>query len=67
MYVLISTRTIDNALNFQQYAQPVTKKGKSQTTEAAAAEPKKLSNHAQRNLDEKKKGMLAGRKVNTLS
>ncbi|KAF9263279.1 ribosomal protein S8e [Marasmius fiardii PR-910] len=42
------------------YAQPVTKKGKSaqaqaQTAEGGAAEPKKLSNHAQRNLDEKKK------------
>ncbi|KAH9485028.1 40S ribosomal protein [Psilocybe cubensis] len=36
------------------YAQPVTKKGKSTTTEAAA-EPVKLSNHAQRNLDERKK------------
>ncbi|KAF5370806.1 hypothetical protein D9758_001961 [Tetrapyrgos nigripes] len=35
------------------YAQPVTKKGK--TTTDASAEPKKLSNHAQRNLDEKKK------------
>jgi len=32
----------------------VTKKGAKTTTEAAA-EPKKLSNHAQRNLDEKKK------------
>ncbi|KAF5380545.1 hypothetical protein D9615_004531 [Tricholomella constricta] len=38
------------------YAQPVTKRGKSQAPPAdAAAEPKKLSNHAQRNLDEKKK------------
>ncbi|KAK7472746.1 ribosomal protein S8A [Stygiomarasmius scandens] len=36
------------------YAQPVTKKGAKATTETAA-EPKKLSNHAQRSLDEKKK------------
>lgn len=36
----------------------MTKKGKSQAPPAdAAAEPKKLSNHAQRSLDEKKKGM----------
>ncbi|KAJ7703062.1 ribosomal protein S8e-domain-containing protein [Mycena rosella] len=37
------------------YAQPVTKKGKAQAPAADAAEPVKLSNHAQRNLDEKKK------------
>ncbi|PPQ93802.1 hypothetical protein CVT25_013511 [Psilocybe cyanescens] len=37
------------------YAQPVTKKGKTAATDAAA-EPVKLSNHAQRSLDEKKKG-----------
>ncbi|KAG5648550.1 hypothetical protein DXG03_003161 [Asterophora parasitica] len=39
------------------YAQPVTKKGKTQAPAAAdaEAEPKKLSNHAQRNQDEKKK------------
>ncbi|KAJ7188101.1 ribosomal protein S8e/ribosomal biogenesis NSA2 [Mycena filopes] len=38
------------------YAQPVTKKGKTQAPAAdAAAEPVKLSNHAQRSLDEKKK------------
>ncbi|KAF8236516.1 ribosomal protein S8e [Tricholoma matsutake] len=38
------------------YAQPVTKRGKSQAPAAdASAEPTKLSNHAQRNLDEKKK------------
>ncbi|ESK97053.1 40s ribosomal protein s8 [Moniliophthora roreri MCA 2997] len=37
------------------YAQPVTKKGSKTQTEGAAEEPKKLSNHAQRNLDEKKK------------
>ncbi|KAF9469968.1 40S ribosomal protein S8 [Collybia nuda] len=38
------------------YAQPVTKKGKSHAPAAEeGAEPKKLSNHAQRNLDEKKK------------
>ncbi|KAG5353740.1 hypothetical protein C0989_002523 [Termitomyces sp. Mn162] len=36
------------------YAQPVTKKGKSQATDALA-EPKKLSNHVQRTLDERKK------------
>ncbi|KAJ3724651.1 ribosomal protein S8e/ribosomal biogenesis NSA2 [Lentinula raphanica] len=38
------------------YAQPVTKKGKaSAPAETAAAEPVKLSHHAQRNLDAKKK------------
>ncbi|KAJ8482428.1 hypothetical protein ONZ45_g14952 [Pleurotus djamor] len=40
------------------YAQPITKKGKAQPAAAATAEgeePKKLSHHAQRNLDEKKK------------
>ncbi|KAJ7680461.1 ribosomal protein S8e/ribosomal biogenesis NSA2 [Mycena polygramma] len=38
------------------YAQPVTKKGKAQApTGEAVAEPVKLSNHAQRSLDEKKK------------
>ncbi|KAJ7644430.1 ribosomal protein S8e/ribosomal biogenesis NSA2 [Roridomyces roridus] len=39
------------------YAQPVTKKGKAQpaATGEAPAEPVKLSHHAQRNLDEKKK------------
>ncbi|KAG7098703.1 hypothetical protein E1B28_000616 [Marasmius oreades] len=41
------------------YAQPVTKKGKSTQTQATAeggaAEPKKLSHHVQRNLDERKK------------
>ncbi|KAJ7045652.1 ribosomal protein S8e/ribosomal biogenesis NSA2 [Mycena alexandri] len=37
------------------YAQPVTKKGKAQAPAADAAEPVKLSNHAQRSLDEKKK------------
>ncbi|KAG6833572.1 hypothetical protein H0H87_005223 [Tephrocybe sp. NHM501043] len=37
------------------YAQPVTKKGKSSAPADAATEPKKLSNHAQRSLDEKKK------------
>ncbi|KAF8200991.1 ribosomal protein S8e/ribosomal biogenesis NSA2 [Pholiota molesta] len=36
------------------YAQPVTKKGKA-TAPAETAEPVKLSNHAQRNLDAKKK------------
>ncbi|KAF7361785.1 40S ribosomal protein S8 [Mycena venus] len=38
------------------YAQPVTKKGKAHPPAGdAAAEPVKLSNHAQRSLDEKKK------------
>lgn len=37
------------------YAQPVTKKGKTTIVTDAAAEPTKLSNHAQRSLDEKKK------------
>ncbi|KAL9711986.1 ribosomal protein S8A [Leucoagaricus gongylophorus] len=37
------------------YAQPITKKGKVQTTESGPEEPKKLSNHAQRNLEERKK------------
>ncbi|KAJ6625502.1 ribosomal protein S8e/ribosomal biogenesis NSA2 [Mycena sp. CBHHK59/15] len=38
------------------YAQPVTKKGKTQAPVGETpAEPVKLSNHAQRNLDEKKK------------
>jgi hypothetical protein len=40
----------------QQYAQPVTKKGKTQAPVDPSAEAKKLSNHAQRNLDERKKG-----------
>jgi hypothetical protein len=43
-----------------KYAQPVTKKGKAQAPAADAAEPVKLSNHAQRNLDEKKKGSSRG-------
>ncbi|KAJ7072206.1 ribosomal protein S8e/ribosomal biogenesis NSA2 [Mycena amicta] len=37
------------------YGQPVTKKGKAQAPAAEATEPVKLSNHAQRSLDEKKK------------
>jgi len=37
------------------YAQPVTKKGKKEAAPAEAAEVKKLSNHAQRSLDERKK------------
>ncbi|KAF8638000.1 hypothetical protein AX16_010632 [Volvariella volvacea WC 439] len=38
------------------YAQPVSKKSKAQAPAGeGAAEPKKLSNHAQRNLDERKK------------
>ena len=37
-----------------QYAQPVTKKGVKKDTEET--EEKKLSNHAQRALDERKKG-----------
>ncbi|KAJ3566638.1 hypothetical protein NP233_g6875 [Leucocoprinus birnbaumii] len=36
------------------YAQPITKKGKAQAAESTE-EPKKLSNHAQRHLEEKKK------------
>jgi len=37
----------------------VTKKGnKAQAAETAESEPKKLSNHAQRKLDEKKKGLF---------
>ncbi|KAH8108066.1 40S ribosomal protein S8 [Cristinia sonorae] len=37
------------------YAQPVSKKGTKKDAAAEATEEKKLSNHAQRNLDEKKK------------
>jgi small subunit ribosomal protein S8e len=44
-------------LHSLQYAQPVTKKGKAAAPAEDAAEPVKRSNHAQRNLDEKKKGM----------
>ena len=45
--------------SFFQYAQPVTKRGKSHPPAADAnAEPPKLSNHAQRNLDDKKKSYL---------
>lgn len=44
-----------------QYAQPVTKKGAKAAAGAAEekkeGEDKKLSNHAQRNLAERKKGM----------
>jgi hypothetical protein len=44
-----------------QYAQPVTKKGAKAAAGAAEekkeGEEKKLSNHAQRNLAERKKGM----------
>ncbi|KAK0485831.1 ribosomal protein S8e/ribosomal biogenesis NSA2 [Armillaria novae-zelandiae] len=39
------------------YAQPVTKKGKAQPA-AEDAEPKKLSNHVKRVLEERKKGKL---------
>ena len=42
-------------LQFAQYAQPVTKKG-AKKEGAEATEEKKLSNHAQRVLDERKKG-----------
>jgi hypothetical protein len=42
-----------------QYAQPVTKKGKATAPADAAAAPVKTSNHAQRRLDERKKGMLS--------
>jgi len=48
------------ALTIQiQYAQPVSKKAtKIHAAQAAdAQEPKKLSNHAQRNLAERKKGV----------
>ena len=38
-----------------KYAQPVTKKGVKKDT-AEVTEEKKLSNHAQRHLEEKKKG-----------
>ena len=38
-----------------QYAQPVTKRGAKKES-AETAEEKKLSHHAQRSLDEKKKG-----------
>ncbi|KAF5355201.1 hypothetical protein D9756_005411 [Leucocoprinus leucothites] len=46
-----------DATPFRQWYElhPITKKGKSQATEAAAEDPKKLSNHAQRNLEERKK------------
>ncbi|KAF9033272.1 ribosomal protein S8e [Hymenopellis radicata] len=37
------------------YAQPVTKKGKPSAAAAESAEPKKISNHHQRVLDERKK------------
>lgn len=40
-----------------QYAQPITKRGKKDVT-AEVTEEKKLSHHAQRNLDERKKGMF---------
>ena len=40
------------------YGTPVTKKGnKAQPAAAEGEEPKKLSNHAQRDLDAKKKGV----------
>jgi len=61
MYVSDLTGVGNNGLSilFPQYAQPVTKKG----TKAAAAaeekkegEEKKLSNHAQRALAERRKG-----------
>lgn len=39
-----------------QYAQPVTKRGAKKDTEAETAEEKKLSNHAQRKYEERKKG-----------
>ena len=42
--------------DFTQYAQPVTKKGAKKDAPAEGTEEKKLSHHAQRNLDEKKKG-----------
>lgn len=42
-----------------QYAQPVAKKGKTQAPADPAADAKKLSNHAQRNLDARKKGVFS--------
>lgn len=39
-----------------QYAQPISKKAKAQPPAAEAEEKKKPSNHAQRKLDERKKG-----------
>lgn len=39
-----------------QYAQPVTKRGAKKDAAAETTEEKKLSNHAQRKYDERKKG-----------
>jgi hypothetical protein len=47
----------------QQYAQPVTKKGIKSQQPVAETEEKKLSNHAQRNLDERKKGTMEAFKL----
>ena len=43
-----------------QYAQPVTKKGAKKDAAAEGEEEKKLSNHVQRKLEERKKGTLLG-------
>lgn len=63
MYVPVCLDEV-RTLNLRiQYAQPVSKKSaKAQAaqaaTDGATEEPKKLSNHAQRNLTERKKGAL---------
>lgn len=52
-------------LSLPQYAQPVTKRGlKKDVTETT--EEKKLSHHAQRHLDEKKKGKISPLYVATM-
>lgn len=43
---------------FVKYAQPVSKKSIKSQQPAAETEEKKLSNHAQRRLDERKKGAI---------
>lgn len=47
---------ISMLINISQYAQPVSKKIKAAPVAADAEEKAKLSNHAQRKLDERKKG-----------
>lgn len=42
-----------------QYAQPIAKKGPKAQPTGETQEPKKLSNHAQRNLDERRKSTRA--------
>lgn len=45
-----------------QYAQPITKKGAAKASAPAAGEePVKKSNHVQRILEERKKGVIASR------